>query len=813
MEIDVTPDGNTEINSLALCHEQEPFQSAPVECTAPSSAFGTQSVASNDPLSTISSKKTIKHALRQQAKRRKRNSIASNNSSASVPRILVKRLPPDSGIEDLNAVPQISSRTPTMKEVLASIPGFNMKTRKRTNKKLSTAAQLEQTKAGCIDLETPDSILVNTNLRLLLNKGTFASLPVLYQNKLSQLLPLVDRQLVNNSTDPNCIEISSGLNNEFFARACLEWQDRLAEGEFTPENQQKLKLEADKERSKLDPWKLKHFEPIWGDRGLSGSDSSPCRTAGTSRPSLKTTIKLRPSTTSATSKSKAPPLPPPVKKLRTVGAMTRSCTILKEEISKPISENKSQIPDLLPIKQVKSKVQSGDVHHKAEEVFIPDAGKDEAEEAAPSCPSDTPTVEIHDNCIVNISEAILENNQETIIICREDITTESEKRPRSASSDSYENSPKRSKSMSPLALSPEPADGSELKDPLDITSEVPSDDEKVSEPATESIEPIEDRIVDENSSSSCSLPAHNLEDTSSSQVIETVDSLQLHMNYIDEEPNEISQGDDNSSSTSATSTNTDVKSEQGSEMTQDQDDTMTSIPEGSNSSQETNSQQENKESFSESMQTLSTFCHSPAPPEPELAADNVPQSSEPETIDPPDTSDHVMEEALPDNFAVAEPVEKMEQQIQETFQMLPNSLIIQQESMVLQKPEFAEDIITEVTAEKLEASVEEADLVSFAAAKIIQDDDGEDRFIDAENYVLESGQITVSTSEKNSKKPEEDDIQATLFGDAAVTTGKRFFPNAVPLRSFCPLFVTCCSKSIKLVFFSSYGPIIIICTF
>jgi additional sex combs-like protein len=49
---------------------------------------------------------------------------------------------------------------------------------------------------------------------------------------------------------------TSGLNNEFFARACLEWRERLAEGEFTPENQQKLKAEAEKEMSRLDPWKV-----------------------------------------------------------------------------------------------------------------------------------------------------------------------------------------------------------------------------------------------------------------------------------------------------------------------------------------------------------------------------------------------------------------------------------------------------------------------------------------------------------------------------------------------------------------------------
>lgn len=72
-----------------------------------------------------------------------------------------------------------TSSAPTMREVLASIPGFSIKGpggagiggRKRTSKRrLSTAAQIEQTKEGCIDLETPGSILVHTNLRSLLNR-------------------------------------------------------------------------------------------------------------------------------------------------------------------------------------------------------------------------------------------------------------------------------------------------------------------------------------------------------------------------------------------------------------------------------------------------------------------------------------------------------------------------------------------------------------------------------------------------------------------------------------------------------------------
>lgn len=56
------------------------------------------------------------------------------------------------------------------------------------------------------------------------------------------------RPLLNNSV----------LNNEFFAQACLEWTHRLSEGEFTPENQQKMKMDNDRDKSKLDPFKVSH---------------------------------------------------------------------------------------------------------------------------------------------------------------------------------------------------------------------------------------------------------------------------------------------------------------------------------------------------------------------------------------------------------------------------------------------------------------------------------------------------------------------------------------------------------------------------
>ncbi|RZF44281.1 hypothetical protein LSTR_LSTR006831 [Laodelphax striatellus] len=208
-------------------------------------------------ISQTHSKKVIKHALRQQAKRRRKNTTIASGNSAPLPRILVPPSTCEQADDSSGAATTINCRQPTMLEVLSSIPGFSIKPRKRTTKKLSAAAQLEQTaKEGCIDLETPDSILAScTNLRALLNKHSFSQLPPLYQYKLVQLLPHCDR--AGPAHAESVFRLSgSGLNNEFFARACQEWRERLAEGEFTPENQQKLKAEAEKEKSKLDPWKF-----------------------------------------------------------------------------------------------------------------------------------------------------------------------------------------------------------------------------------------------------------------------------------------------------------------------------------------------------------------------------------------------------------------------------------------------------------------------------------------------------------------------------------------------------------------------------
>ncbi|XP_023012052.2 transcriptional regulator additional sex combs [Leptinotarsa decemlineata] len=766
MEIDVTPDGDSEKSGCNSSHEDE---------VVDSSSANSQNV-SNINLSNITSnkehdrasgnnKKNIKHALRQQAKRRRKNTTIASGISNSLPRIIVKPLPPQV-VEETTTTIVPTSRTPTMREVLASIPGFNMKPRKRTNKKLSTAAQLEQTKEGCIDLETPDSILVNTNLRHLLNKATFAALPLLYQNKLVQLLPSVDRHIASNSADPNAIEINSGLNNEFFARACLEWQDRLAEGEFTPENQQKLKLEADKERNKVDPWKIKHFEPIWGDRSLVTDPSSSSTvlnsslTSNTSRPPIKTTIKLRPSTTNLTKQSKSS-APPPMKRLRTVGAMTRSCTSMKvSELVTPVENvnNKIPIPDLLPIKQMKQ-VQKEEAPFKSESTII-------------NVGLEIPTVsdnivELQEKCIVNISDTILENNEETIIIC----SSKPEKRQRSPSSESEQITSKR-KTPSPQIQNtlpaPVPMDISEteklfIEEIQEVVGEEASDDDKASEVVSEAptieddagYDYEKDKILDENSSSSSCITAHNIEENSSNETIETVDSLQLHVDYKED----VNQTDE----TSSTTTTTDVKSEQEDQEEEEeqeepgeQEESMTSTPDMFHMApMETDplqiTESDNTESNTEEKHTYS------------LAVEEI-HDHEPEVENVVETQTVEVNGDIGDIHDIVEQPSK--EIIGETFQVLPNTLILQEESMDMDKPSCSEPCedgnCLVGSAEKLEGSIEECDRVISHFSETSFEND---RFLDAENYVLESGQIT--PLEKIEKDRAEVDIQATLFDTAA----------------------------------------------
>ncbi|XP_077208611.1 putative Polycomb group protein ASXL3 isoform X2 [Paroedura picta] len=135
---------------------------------------------------------------------------------------------------------------------------------------VGNSGHLKWTKAEDIDIETPGSILVNTNLRALINKHTFLSLPQHFQQYLLLLLPEVDRQM---GSDGILRLSSSALNNEFFAYAAQGWKQRLAEGEFTPEMQLRIRQEIEKEK-KTEPWKEKFFERFYGEKlGMSIEES------------------------------------------------------------------------------------------------------------------------------------------------------------------------------------------------------------------------------------------------------------------------------------------------------------------------------------------------------------------------------------------------------------------------------------------------------------------------------------------------------------------------------------------------------------
>ncbi|XP_074843325.1 putative Polycomb group protein ASXL3 isoform X1 [Carettochelys insculpta] len=216
-------------------------------------------------------KKALKQALRQQQKRRNGVSMMVNKT---VPRVVLTPLKVSdeqsdspSGSESKNG--EADSSDKEMKHGQKSPTGKQTSQHLKRLKK-SGLGHLKWTKAEDIDIETPGSILVNTNLRALINKHTFASLPQHFQQYLLLLLPEVDRQM---GSDGVLRLSSSALNNEFFAYAAQGWKQRLAEGEFTPEMQLRIRQEIEKEK-KTEPWKDRFFERFYGEKlGMSREES------------------------------------------------------------------------------------------------------------------------------------------------------------------------------------------------------------------------------------------------------------------------------------------------------------------------------------------------------------------------------------------------------------------------------------------------------------------------------------------------------------------------------------------------------------
>ncbi|XP_019746003.1 putative Polycomb group protein ASXL2 isoform X2 [Hippocampus comes] len=228
-----------------LLSQQQPTSPQP-RCSSPSVA-----AAKLISPSQKHSKKALKQALKQQQQRNQRRQAAMPTTSSS--RLLLKT------IKDM--ADNIGAKTDLC------LPVGPRKVSQRSGR--LSAGHLKRNRCK-IDVETPDSILVNTNLRAIINKHTFSVLPPACQQRLLRLLPQVDQQAC---TDGLLKVTSSALNNEFFTSAAQSWKERLAEGEFTPELQLRMRQEIEKEK-KVEHWKEVFFESYYGENsGLSLEES------------------------------------------------------------------------------------------------------------------------------------------------------------------------------------------------------------------------------------------------------------------------------------------------------------------------------------------------------------------------------------------------------------------------------------------------------------------------------------------------------------------------------------------------------------
>ncbi|XP_078071619.1 putative Polycomb group protein ASXL3 [Mustelus asterias] len=262
-EMAETNNSNGEENGV--CPDAKPV---PDESSSPTSTSSSTTVAQNKVLSSTQqhTKKALKQALKQQQKRRIGVSMMMNKAIPCVVLTPIKVSeehseslagPESNNIGELNGCNKELREGARSSPSPIKVPDQHLKRLKR-----SSSGQLKRTRGEDIDVETPGSILVNTNLRALINKHTFATLPHHFQQQLLILLPEVDRQV-------GCDGVSrlsaSALNNEFFAYAAQGWKERLAEGEFTPEMQLRIRQEIEKEK-KIEQWKEKFFEQYYGQK-------------------------------------------------------------------------------------------------------------------------------------------------------------------------------------------------------------------------------------------------------------------------------------------------------------------------------------------------------------------------------------------------------------------------------------------------------------------------------------------------------------------------------------------------------------------
>ncbi|KAH7645049.1 hypothetical protein HUG17_0587 [Dermatophagoides farinae] len=132
--------------------------------------------------------------------------------------------------------------------------------KRKSRHKMSKMAKMNELKNRKIDLNTPQSILCDYNWTQLLNRKNFDRLPAYYQYHLTKLLPKCDQQLLDNNV---ICPTETAFTNEFFSRAVNNYFNRLVEGKLTTESLAKIKREIEKTKNRLDPLKLKYFEPVF----------------------------------------------------------------------------------------------------------------------------------------------------------------------------------------------------------------------------------------------------------------------------------------------------------------------------------------------------------------------------------------------------------------------------------------------------------------------------------------------------------------------------------------------------------------------
>lgn len=157
----------------------------------------------------------------------------------------------DCSIEDVNFVSLINSCKP-------------MKKRGRPSHKRQLQEIRDERR---LNLQTADSVVVATNLKSILTYQSLQSLPTHCQTLLARLLPKFD-QVVNENN--GLVEASpTALNNEHFARFCSQFQEKLSDNKLCDDAVEQTKTDTSRELARLDPWKLRNYEPIWGQKLVS----------------------------------------------------------------------------------------------------------------------------------------------------------------------------------------------------------------------------------------------------------------------------------------------------------------------------------------------------------------------------------------------------------------------------------------------------------------------------------------------------------------------------------------------------------------